>query len=371
MAKNRKDGSTIRRQGIRFIGFTKNQIGRITGMIKRNFSESERRTMRGLKIESKQLEAGLAGTWRAKNGQSSIELSKSYPTDRKPAILVHELTHHLRRFDKRRKGVLREFPETPADLDIDEAMTEAETIARYNPYHWSDVNEPNYWDRTREARQSKTAFSNQKATSKAMFKDRKRFTEQPRARHHIQLQNTGKFGEDAPQSARKHFAGSEISTLIDEGKNEAIDRYFEHTNRRGNKRIHVRSQPGSKVLRHIRKMVGWKGSLFEWKDGRKYRVKRTRRRTTRKRRGRGWYGESKRHSIAAKKGWKTRIKNRKNKIRGNYRPRYRSVKLNKKKRKSSRDFHRYNRSILSRPRPSRKKLGRSKSRRIKSSKFGR
>jgi len=340
-------------------------------MIKRNFSESERRTMRGLKIESKQLEAGLAGTWEVEDGRSSIELSKSYPTDRKPAILVHELTHHLRRFDKSRRGVLRDLPNSRADRDLDEAMTEAETIARYNPYHWSDVNEPNYWYITRKVRQSKTAFTNQKATSKAMFKDRKRFTEQPRARHHIQLQNSGKFGEDAPRSARKHFVGSEISTLIDKGQNEAIDRFFEYTTRRDRRRIHVRSKPGSKVLRHIRKMVGWEGSLFEWKDGRKYRVRSMRKRTTRKGRGPGWFGQSKRHSIAAKKGWKTRIKNRKNKIRGNYRPRYRSVKPNSKKRKSRRHFPWYNRSILSRPRPSRKKVVKSKSRRVKPSKFRR
>lgn len=292
------------RRGIRFMKMSRAAVNRISKMIGKSFSPRERKLFRGLTItESDSFEDGLAAvhdSWS--HGRNVITLNEKYPYDRKPAILVHELTHELREKDSRRRGVLRTLPNRGADRDLDEAMTEAETIARYNPYRKSDVNEPNYWTGCRSARKAKTNRGRKKAASKAMFKDRKRFTERPSAKRHSQVKRTGFRGNAAPRSARKHFAGSEISTLIDVGENEAIDRFFEHTRKGGRRRIHVRSHPGTNVIKHVRKMVGAIGKLFEWHDGRKQIVKK-------KKRSGGWYGQSRRHSRAAKKGWRTRRRN--------------------------------------------------------------
>ena len=137
--------------GMAILAKDKAQREAVLEVLRRNFTARERRLMRGLLIEVKRPRAkGAAGVFQqAKQGPVVFEriqvdplfLSRQ-PDARGPNagekvdqdVLTHELVHFLRRRDPGRRGTLgqrpRPFFTSGSDRDLEEAMTDAETLAR-------------------------------------------------------------------------------------------------------------------------------------------------------------------------------------------------------------------------------------------------
>ncbi len=169
--------------------------------------------------------------------------------------VIHEIVHHLRVFDTRRKGT-QGRPSVDAeqieaeldDDDLEEALTEAETVARQDP--WQDRTRGGYYRRVN---------GNPDA---AREHDRKVITESRSLDHPI-------IGVEAFTKTDKHFPQTEISKLKIEGKAESIDRFFyikEH-GKRGFTIFNTHDEEGTASNATVKRTFPKARSIYEFKDG--------------------------------------------------------------------------------------------------------
>ena len=267
-----------------------------------------------------------------------IKIGRDYVDD--SDVTVHETIHHLRRVDPDRKGAMKNTKTYGGrDIDLEEAMTESETIARRQGYDATPETRPGYWRYTKTVRSPKaqrelearhetgTQVTRGYAAALAQNEDRARFTNQPRSaalgdenRVQENLENAGTKGVYAKRRTTKHFKGSHISTLSNKGRAEAIDTYYHYESPDGKTTMHthVYSPDGTANERELAKTIAdrdgkGKGKVVAYHDGKAvtyskmaggYASSPASRRSNGP--GPGWHGESRRHAVAARLGHRRR-----------------------------------------------------------------
>lgn len=123
---------------IGIVNATEEESKMIRKTLDSNFTAAELKTMTengGITYESANLPGSTSGVYYA--GTSNIEFDRQ-KRGMSPTTITHETTHKLRYDDPSRKGILRSVAHkkvwNSADVDMEEAVTEAETRTRLSPY---------------------------------------------------------------------------------------------------------------------------------------------------------------------------------------------------------------------------------------------
>jgi len=287
---------------IKITGGGKGDKERIREIIKNNFSNEELKIinngLRAIRITSR-LSAGgrtlIKEDTKTHEVYAEIKIRKDYCNS--PQVVVHELVHYLRAFDtRRRKSLLLTsrsphihsikvgkatvmYTPTGADIDLEEAATEAEMSARAKqyPFSWFATG---YWralSHSRDVHEQDLVSKEYEVEDRATLTYRKakrkyshylgREVATPDVNKHLEKGGAG--NEKAMEAVLKRFKDTHISHLNVKGRVEAIDQYYTLVGKDSVENIHIYSPDAVKVVpRAKRGRV-----LYEWRDGRKYRIK--------------------------------------------------------------------------------------------------
>jgi len=351
----RKSGGSTELGRVAIVGGTQKQREKVLEHLDRNFTKKEKKHMSGLVVEVSSggdaapgaagyyQRAGHSGARRSTQSTKAfkqngyIKIGRDYVDD--SDVTVHETIHHLRRVDPDRKGALKNTKTYGGkDIDLEEAMTESETVARRQGYDSRPMVRAGYWKYSQAARTAKGRealearhgiedISKNKAAAIAENEDRARYTNQPQSaavgdkgRVHENLENAGAKGVYAKRRTTKHFRDSHISTLRNKGRAEAIDTYYHYESPDGKTTMHthVYSPDGTANERELAKTIAdrdgkGKGKVVAYHDGKavtyskmagSYASAPASRRSNGP--GPGWHGESRRHAVAARLGHRRR-----------------------------------------------------------------
>tara|TARA_Y100000310_G_scaffold210064_1_gene210664 strand:- start:123 stop:1643 length:1521 start_codon:yes stop_codon:yes gene_type:complete len=343
---------------VAIVGGNQKQREKILEHLDRNFTKKEKKHMSGLVVEIGRgrnaapdaagyyQRVGTSGrrsteTTRTFKQNGYIKIGQGYVDD--SDVTVHETIHHLRRADADRKGALKRTKTYRGkDADLEEAMTESETVARRQGYDSRPMSRAGYWKYTKAARTEKgrdalvarhgegvrgphgRQISKYKAAALAENEDRARFTNQPQSaavgdkdKVHGRLENTGAKGLYAQRRTTKHFRDSHISTLRNKGRAEAIDTFYHYQSPDGKTTMetHVYSPNGRANERELAQTIAdrdgdGKGKVVAYHDGKPVTYSKMagsyasspRNKAVKAGPGAGWWGEPGRHAEAARKG---------------------------------------------------------------------
>lgn len=175
-------------------------------------------------------------------------------------VMIHEIIHHLRVFDPFRRGVQGRLSidtdvieRKLGDNDLEEALTEAETIARQDPFQ----------QRTRGGYYDYVSGN----PDAARRHDRYLITESKSIHAPI-------WGQEAIKNTAKHFPNTAIASLSIDGKSEAIERFW-HIREEGKPGfiLHKTYDPqGESVIEDIHRRFPKAKSIYELRDDVPYHV---------------------------------------------------------------------------------------------------
>lgn len=291
---------------IKITGGSKEDKENIRKAIKENFSREELKIinegLRAIRITTRM--KGCAGQarfiqdLRTHEIYGDILIRKDYVNSQR--TVVHELVHYLRAYDTRRKESIllssRVAPKnlkvgkaivryTPfgEDIDLEEAATEAETSARTKHYSFSGFAD-GYWKALPRVRKWRRHTQAQDILSTGYeLEDRATLTYRKAKKEHSpvigravatidaneHLREGGAGNEKAMEAVQKHFKDTHISHLKLKGRVEAIDQYYTLVGKDKVENVHVYSPDAVKSVPKPKEGQ----VLYEWRDGRKYRVK--------------------------------------------------------------------------------------------------
>lgn len=191
----------------------------------------------------------------AKRPKITIYRNSYQDNDMDHVTVIHEVIHHLRVFDTRRKGTQGRASVDPEqveaeldDDDLEEAMTEAEAIARQDPWQ----------ARTRGGYYRHVSGD----PDQAREHDRRVITESRSLEHPIR-------GVEAFENTDKHFPQTEIAHLQLDGKAESIDRfyYIKEKGKSGFTIFNTRAENGDTNVETVKRTFPKARSIYEFKDG--------------------------------------------------------------------------------------------------------
>ncbi len=294
---------------------TKKERDAVQKVINRSFTNHERRLMHGLVIRvQRSAGRGIAGYYRKAEGLANydeIVIAKPYlfhdpdktgPRAGDPVYddtAIHELIHFLRARDPKRTGLTASPPRVGVgdDRDIQEALADAETVARMKMAPWrrtagyyrlikgDDPHIAATHDRQILANvrkdgvpkhdSSRVVDAGRRVSKGTDVATAARDEDIPSADLHKMW--TGSKGLRAAKTTDRMFPNLRISKANIQGRGEAIDTYWRLKGRTGGKsqtfHTHIfapRGNPDPKALRQIASPM--KGLLVEFRDGRPVKV---------------------------------------------------------------------------------------------------
>lgn len=267
LSKNQK-GSGPR--SVIITGGTQAQRDLVAKTINENFTVAEKKILAGNLIELTNLGNSVAGLFSMQTVHGGypfagrIQLNLKYPEEFHDTT-IHEAVHALRAQDKSRKGALQHRSIIGADSDLEEAMTEAETVARERPFrkHQSTAG---YYQFLPGIRTAPYAEKVQK-TTEAVKGDRITVTK-PKPGN--SWDSAPKKGKRAHKAVVAHFPDMKISRLSIKGRAEAIDSFFRVEQANG-RQLHVQvyaPKPRADTAGQIRHEMRAQGAkVTEFRDG--------------------------------------------------------------------------------------------------------
>ena len=270
-------------KGIVLMARTPKEEKDMRGRIDKAFTKKEQKEMGLVFISVTNTPRGIAGRYYPDANPKQVQVDPDFADT--SDVLIHELVHHHRNVAKDRTGALKHIKRWEGrDKDLEESTTEAETLAREKPF---DKSKAGYYpslthvkgvEKTRAEFKDRKLFSGYDTTSV-----RKRFgkldkTEDGKLeiseRNREKLSKKNIRGKRAINKVNKEYPESEISRLKIKGKVEAIDTFHEYEDEAGKTQLKVQSYnpKAKKVKAPIVKGLK-KKNLYEWKDGKKVKVR--------------------------------------------------------------------------------------------------
>jgi hypothetical protein len=218
--------------------------------------------------------SGSAGEYWYSADPPQVIVDPKYNTS---DVLIHELIHHHRAVSKAkgREGALAHIKNYQGkDRDLEESLTEAESVTREKPL---------------DKIQSGTGYYHYIGDKRrAIIEDRELLTKYDESKHgklqktdgelKVSDENISKLskknikGLRAIKSVRENYPKTNISKLKIKGKVEAIDTFHQYEKEGVKSKIHSYNpkaksvnMPGSTIFRGEK--------LYEWKDGKKVKIR--------------------------------------------------------------------------------------------------
>tara|TARA_Y100000310_G_scaffold333740_1_gene411902 strand:- start:2468 stop:3754 length:1287 start_codon:yes stop_codon:yes gene_type:complete len=246
--------SKARRRSVMLIGGTSSQRDSLAKVLSKNFTKKEQEVLAGVLFHIEPIDQGAAGMYQrarvigAGGSMAVITVDPHYANDEGANVIVHEAIHALRDKDVTRLRDLQRKGETlvGTDKDLEESLTEAETVGRENPLksHEFASRGGGYYPRLGDK------VKGGRTTQEVVIDDRIKLT---RPKDKLDFYDSGKRGKRVQKLLVKTFPDMDISKLRLHGKAEAIDTYWEMQNKRGQViNTHV-YKPGGKVNPELQK----------------------------------------------------------------------------------------------------------------------
>lgn len=203
----------------------------IAETIKNNFTNKEKQTLGGVMIVIGNAGSGAAGYFQSNSkhgeiyGVPTIVIGEHYV--RESDVTIHEAVHALRAFDKERPEQLKAVENYIGnDADVEESMTEAETVTRQRPLdkhkhttgYYRYVSSQGDGTRDPDAKDLARSGGNYLVVSDRLQLD--------------DIQEAGKFIEKAKKGKRalrallNQYPHTHIAHMKNRGTSEAIDTYY-------------------------------------------------------------------------------------------------------------------------------------------------
>ena len=244
--------------------------------ISQSFTQKEQKEMGLVFINvAKPSSRGSAGEYWYKSNPPQIFIDPKYMTS---DTLIHELTHHHRAVSPQRKGALAHVKEYKGkDEDLEEAMTEAESITRQKPfdkpmggagyYHLLGGTSKERLESEMGDRKILTKYS-EKKHGELEKEDSKILASEKNIKR---MSKKNIRGVRAIKTVKKEFPKTDISKLKIKGKAEAIDTFWQYEKGEDKAKIHVYNPEMKDVEPPVTKQLE-ETELYEWRDGKKVRV---------------------------------------------------------------------------------------------------
>lgn len=206
------------RRSLIIIGGTKEDREKIAFDLVKNFTIRERKIIAGCLIEIQPNCHNYAGCFQGHSdangkpvGVPKIIIDSKFA--KVSDVIIHEAIHALREFDPQRDARLKAVKSYfGRDADLEESLTEAETVTRQNPFE-KHLSAAGYYHYITIPKKSKGDL---------IISDRITLTEQPE-----KWQESGKRGKRAQKAIIRKYPGTYISKFKLKGNVEAIDTYYE------------------------------------------------------------------------------------------------------------------------------------------------
>lgn len=274
-----RDSKLKGQKGIVLMARTKDEEKDMRARIDRAFTQKEQREMGLVFISVESTRRGTAGTYYPTARPRQIKINPSYETN--ADVLIHELTHHHRAVAENRQGALKETETYRGrDADLEESMTEAEAITREKPfdkkagyYSFLDQKPTERLRSQFEDRNILTGYETTTAKKKfgeldKTVEDKIKITEDNRAK----LSKKNVRGVRAIRKVEKEYPDTNISKLKIKGNAEAIDTFHEYQKGKAKIKIQEYNPKAKKVVPpQIEGLL--KKDMYEWKDGKKVKVR--------------------------------------------------------------------------------------------------
>lgn len=253
------------RRTVLISGGTEEQRNALAESIENNFTIAEKRIIAGNMITIGNTPVGVAGYYSQQTdssrhpiGCAEIRINSSYATKEGSDVVIHECIHLLRDHDEKRDPHLRATKAyIGRDADLEESMTEAETVSRQKPLT-KDKSGTGYY------RYVKT--TQDKTTSEIIKDDRiivNNLTED-------NFREIGKKGKSCQKAVLTKYPDMNISKLKYKGDVEAIDSYYKLENRKGKPDVHIQTYAPNQTDKGEKKedelMKKSAPIVKEWKD---------------------------------------------------------------------------------------------------------
>ena len=252
-------------------GGTQEQRDGVAQAIRDNFTIAEKKVLAGNLIRITPQRKGIAGTYRKpffnfgqSEGVGTIEIAPGH-TSEKSDVVIHEAIHALRQEDPKREKALK-APERyqGRDADLEESLTEAETVIRQRPFHKHEGG-AGYYHYLRDPGKSREVLIKEDRVTGTEPKESEPWDSKP------------KKGKRAQSKVIKNYPGMNIRKLKIRGDAEAIDTFFKIQGQEPGKVTHVQVySPGgdiaqAKAVQVIAKESGPR--VTEWRDGKAVLIK--------------------------------------------------------------------------------------------------
>jgi len=268
-------------RGIVITGGTESQRQELLDTIKSNFTITEKRALAGNIMEIVRLSGSTAGRYMIatkdgeKWGPGIIQIDPKFITPREGncEVFIHEAVHCLRQKDSTRPAELQAVGySTGQDIDLEESLTEAETVARQRPFEKHESG-TGYYQFLPKAK------GNKEVRREYIKEDRITITDPAKGKD---WKSVPKKGKRALNKVKKNYPKTHIGKLKIKGRAEAVEHFHRVIREKagagepGAVRIHTFSpNPTPKTTRNVRKDVSRiPGRVVEFQDGKKKEIRR-------------------------------------------------------------------------------------------------
>lgn len=280
------------KRSILLSGGTEQQRNAVGKAIEKNFTVAEKRIIAGNLITIGHTPPGVAGYYSQQTDQyhnpigcAEIRINSSYASENDSSVVIHECIHLLRDHDTKRDPHLRAVKHYRGrDADLEESMTEAETVSRERPMHKHESGTGYY-----QYIEKKTPDGKYKPAGELVMDDRVVINASALKKSEYndltpeekkKVITRGKKGKSSQKAVLKHYPETNISKLKNKGDAEAIDSYYKIENRKGQpdaKAVHVQTYAPEGNIKQERKedaaMKKSGDSVSKWNDKKLTKIK--------------------------------------------------------------------------------------------------
>jgi len=263
-----------RKRCILISGGTPEQRDAISNGIEKNFTIAEKKMIAGNYITIGPTRAGVAGYYSQQTdasarpiGVAEIRINPAYANEKDVSVIVHEAIHLLRDHDETRDPHLRATKKyIGRDADLEESLTEAETVSRERPFN-KHKSQCGYYHYLKVSGKTKDDLVYDDRVTINVPKDE------------TDAIKKGKKGKSAQKAVMKNYPKTHIAKLKNKGDAEAIDSYYKLENRKGTKaetETHIQTYAPSGKQSESREDAGMKASaehVIKYKDGKQVKIK--------------------------------------------------------------------------------------------------
>lgn len=276
--KGLKKGARKSQKGIIILARNPEQEKEMRENIGKSFTQKEQKEMGLLFISVGKTSSGSAGEYWSSSTPSQIMIDPKYLSSH---VLIHEMTHHHRKVGSNRTGALKFVPKYQGkDRDLEESMTEAETVTREKPFDETKIRAGYYQalEKDHDKRSILQIEDRKKLTgyqeSKLGKLDRDNKIILNTDKNIDKLSKKAMRGKRAITRTRKIYPETNISKLKIKGKHEAIDTFHQYEQNGNKLKVQAYNPDMKKVKRPGSKsFTSKKIDKFEWQDGKKVKIR--------------------------------------------------------------------------------------------------